>query len=93
MKKIKPYAYAFNVFVGLPGSPLYQEILEHKLYEYQDDLGLLYLPGYDIKTKFFYGESSRKFVDYKFKKRTNFDRKLILRYYIRKIKNFLKRYI
>lgn len=73
MNKLKPYSYAFNVFVGIPSSSLYQDILTKKLYEYKDNLGLLYLPGYDIKTKFFYGRDSIDFVDHHFKQRTDFD--------------------
>jgi radical SAM superfamily enzyme YgiQ (UPF0313 family) len=76
MDRLKPYQYGFNVFVGIPNSPLYQHILENHLYEYKDDLGLLYLPGYDVKAKCFYGLDSNSLVDYEFKKRTPFDRKL-----------------
>jgi len=76
MERLKPYKYGFNVFVGIPDSPLYQHILENRLYEYKDDLGLLYLPGYDVKTKCFYGLDSKSLVDYEFKQRTPFDRKL-----------------
>jgi radical SAM superfamily enzyme YgiQ (UPF0313 family) len=76
MDRLKPYTYGFNVFVGIPNSPLYQYILENHSYEYKDDLGLLYLPGYDVKTRYFYGLDSKRLVDYEFKKRTSFDRKL-----------------
>ena len=76
MERLKPYKYGFNVFVGIPNSPLYQHILENHLYEYKDDLGLLYLPGYDVKAKCFYGLDSKSLVDYEFKERTPFDRKL-----------------
>ena len=77
MDELKPYTYGFNVFVGIPGSPLYRHILENNLYEYKDDVGLLYLPGYDIKSTFFYGRESKCFVDYEFKHRTDFDKKLL----------------
>jgi radical SAM superfamily enzyme YgiQ (UPF0313 family) len=77
MTKLKPYAYVFNVFVAIPDSPLYKDILNNKLYEYMDDIGLLYLPGYDIKTKYFYGRDNEYFVDYPFKARTMFDRQLM----------------
>lgn len=77
MNKLKPYSYSFNVFVGIPNSPLYKYILENNLYEYIDDLGLLYLPGFDIKARFFYKKDSRTFVDYEFKERTDLDRKLL----------------
>ena len=77
MEELKPHTYGFSIFVGIPNSPLYKHILNNKLYEYKDDLGLLYLPGYDVKTMFFYGENSGNFIDYKFKQRTNFDKRLL----------------
>jgi hypothetical protein len=60
----------------MPISPLYKYVLENNLYEYIDDIGLLYLPGFDIKTRFFYGKDSKDFVDFDFKKRTTYDRRL-----------------
>ena len=78
MEKLKPYEYAFNVFVGVPYSKLYEEILKNGAYEYKDDLGFLYLPGFDVKTKYFYGTDSKRFVDYDFKQRTDFDKKLLM---------------
>jgi radical SAM superfamily enzyme YgiQ (UPF0313 family) len=77
MAKLKPYAHVFNVFVAIPDSSLYKHILNNKLYEYIDDIGLLYPPGYDIKTKYFYGRDSECFVDYPFKQRTVLDNKLM----------------
>jgi len=76
MDRLKPHTYGFNVFVGIPDSPLYQHILQNHSYEYEDDLGMVYLPGYDVKTMYFYGLDSKQLVDYEFKKRTSFDRKL-----------------
>lgn len=77
MRQLKPFRYVFNVFVGIPYSLLYRSILENNLYEYMDDLGLVYLPGYDIKSKFFYHMDSKDLVDYEFKQRTAFDEKLL----------------
>ena len=77
MDKLKPYTYGFNVFVGIPDSPLYKHVLDNNLYEYIDDIGLVYLPGYDIKAKFFYGKDSKCFVDHEFKQGTDFDKKLL----------------
>lgn len=77
MDKLKPYAHVFNVFVAIPASSLYKRILNNKLYEYVDDLGLLYPPGYDIKTKYFYGRDNECFVDHLFSQRTMFDKQLI----------------
>lgn len=79
MDKLKPYAYAFNVFVGIPSGALYQDILINKSYEFKDSLGLLYLPGFDVKTKFFYGLDSKVFINHQFKERSDFDYELIKR--------------
>ena len=76
MKRLRPYRYSFNVFVGLPDSSLYREIREKHLFEYQDEIGLLYLPGFDVKTRFFYGKNSEELVDYHFSGRTAYDRLL-----------------
>ncbi|NIO15992.1 MAG: radical SAM protein [Deltaproteobacteria bacterium] len=75
---LKPYSYSFGVFVGIPNSPLYRHILENNLYEHKDDIGLLYLPGYDVRAEYFYGRDSKNFVDYDFKERTDFDKKLLI---------------
>lgn len=79
MNRLRPYSYTFNVFVGLPGSTLYRTIIDNNLYEYLDDIGLAYLPGFDVKARFFYELDSRRFVDYQFRKRTDFDRELLKR--------------
>ncbi len=84
--KLKPYTYGFNVFVGIPDSKLYKYVLDNNLYEYIDDIGLVYLPGYDIKAEFFYGMDSKNFVDYKFKQRTDFDKKLLKELYTNRLK-------
>lgn len=77
MSKTKPSLYAFNVFVGIPYSYLYKYVLSNNLYEYIDDIGLVYPPGYDIKTKFFYDMDSKSLVDYQFNQRTGYDKKLL----------------
>ncbi|MDP6011559.1 MAG: hypothetical protein QF707_07180, partial [Candidatus Poseidoniaceae archaeon] len=51
IKKIKPHSVGINVFVGLPRSALYLEILNNNSYEYQDTESLLYPPGWDVKCK------------------------------------------
>jgi radical SAM superfamily enzyme YgiQ (UPF0313 family) len=77
MEELKPYTYGFNVFVGIPYSSLYRYTLENNLYEHIDDIGLVYPPGYDVKAKFFYGLDSKKLVDYEFKQRMDFDKRLL----------------
>ena len=79
MERLKPSSYAFQIFVGIPTSPLYRQMLEEQSYEYIDDLGLVYPPGFDVKTRFFYNHDSTCFVDYKFCKRTEFDKQLLAR--------------
>jgi radical SAM superfamily enzyme YgiQ (UPF0313 family) len=91
MEKLKPYAYVFNIFVAIPDSSLYKYILSNNLYEYIDAIGLLYPPGYDVKTKYFYGKDSEYFVDYLFNQRTVFDRKLIKELHKAKFKRNLMR--
>jgi len=81
MKTSKPYAYAFNVFVGIPKSSLYKYVLENNLYEYIDDIGLVYLPGYAVKAKFFYEMDSKHLVDYEFKQLTDYDKQLLKELY------------
>ena len=81
MEKLKPCAYAFNVFVGIPKSSLYKHILDNNLYEYIDDIGLVYSPGYAIKAKFFYGMESKRLVDYEFKQQTDYDKQLLKELY------------
>lgn len=89
LRDIKPYSYGFNVFVGIPSSLLYTYVLDNNLYEYIDDIGLVYLPGYDVKTDFFYGKKSRELVEYEFKERTDYDIELLKRMKIRKIRNMI----
>ncbi len=90
MKKLKPYSYRFNIFVGIPNSPLYKHILKNNLYEYIDNIGLMYLPGYDIKTKYFYNISSKSIVNHNFRKKTYFDKKLLKQFYKNKFTNIIK---
>jgi GT2 family glycosyltransferase/radical SAM superfamily enzyme YgiQ (UPF0313 family)/SAM-dependent methyltransferase len=52
---LKPTVTWHNVFVGIPKSPLYHQALEHHLYEFIDDRGLVYLKGHDQRVKSFYG--------------------------------------
>jgi radical SAM superfamily enzyme YgiQ (UPF0313 family) len=78
VSRLKPESVGYNIFVGLPGSDLYEELSKSKKYEYMDELGLYYMPGYDIKCEYFYGLDSKKLVDYEFQKRTCYDYCLLL---------------
>lgn len=46
LKALKPDYIGNNVYVGIPGSELYQWIREDGLYEYQDEFGILYPVNY-----------------------------------------------
>lgn len=86
MDRLQPYSAGYNVFVGIPGGPLYKQIMEKKEYEYIDDLGLAYLPGYDVRTEFFHGIDSHDLVDHNFRGRSEFDRVLLAELRKRKAK-------
>ena len=77
MERLEPYDYGFNVFVAIPGSELYETVIANNLYEYIDDLGLAYLPGFNIKARFFYGLDSRHLVDHNFIEKTEYDQQLL----------------
>lgn len=77
MQKLKPFQHFYNIFVGIPKSRLYRYALENNFYEHIDDLGLVYPPGYNIKTKVFYGMESTQLIDHEFQMRTELDNFLI----------------
>lgn len=52
---IHPTTRWYNIFVGIPRSPLYDYVLENNLYEHTDDRGLVYLTGHDNLVDEFYG--------------------------------------
>lgn len=57
LREIKPTVTWFNVFVGIPKSNLYRYVLEHKLYDYIDDRGLVYLKGHNERVRAWYGQT------------------------------------
>ena len=56
--KIKPDFIGRNIFVGILGSELYDYLKENNLYEYEDELHILYPKGYLENVKKYYGNSS-----------------------------------
>lgn len=68
--------YGFNVFVGIPKSALYDYVLAHKLYEYIDERGLIYMRGHDEMVDEFYDGNEAM----KIPKRQGFGRMLGDRY-------------
>jgi radical SAM superfamily enzyme YgiQ (UPF0313 family) len=77
VEEVEPNYCGYNIFVGIPGSKLYRELIEKKEYDYIDDIGLAYLPGYNIKTRFFYGLNSNELVNHNFTKRSEYDKEII----------------
>ena len=94
IKQIQPFSASFNIFVGIPNSKLYGYVKENRLFEYEDQLGLLYPFGFDIKTKYHYQKKHTELVDYRFRKRTCFDRflqiELMFRFFKKSIKKILR---
>lgn len=58
---IKPEAHSLNIFVGIPGSELYQEMLEQQLYGHIDAHGIAYLKNHnELVDRFYQGNSHYK---------------------------------
>ncbi|MDD5643412.1 MAG: glycosyltransferase, partial [Syntrophales bacterium] len=55
LQEIQPTVTWYNVFVGIPQSPLYRQVLHDRHYEFIDDRGLVYLPGHNQRVQGFYG--------------------------------------
>jgi radical SAM superfamily enzyme YgiQ (UPF0313 family) len=53
--RTKPSVAGFNVFVGIPRSPLYDLLIDSNYLFHVDDLGLAYLPWHDELVDRFYG--------------------------------------
>ena len=53
--RIKPYRVGRNVYVGLPGSEIYKQLLQEGAYEYKDPTGVLYPKGYLERVDRYYG--------------------------------------
>jgi len=59
--------HGFNVYVGIPRSPLYDYVLENKLYEHIDERGLIYLNGHNKRVDRFYNNDNFKIPSGKWK--------------------------
>lgn len=55
LQEIQPTVTWYNVFVGIPTSRLYRQVLDSREYEFIDDRGLVYLPGHNERVRRFYG--------------------------------------
>ncbi len=61
LDSIKPDAHSLNVFVGIPGSELYQEILDKQLYGHIDASGIAYLKNHnELVDRFYQGNCHYK---------------------------------
>ena len=58
IKQIKPDSVGLNLYVGLPGSEIYSLMKEQRLYEFEDEQGVLYPIGYLKNIKKYYGNNS-----------------------------------
>jgi radical SAM superfamily enzyme YgiQ (UPF0313 family) len=54
ISKIKPDYCMKNIYVGMPGSELYDYVLDNKLYEYEDENNVLYLEGHNKRVNKYY---------------------------------------
>ena len=57
LERIKPDFIGRNVFVGIPGSELYDLLKANKQYDYEDENGILYPKGYESRAKKYYGDN------------------------------------
>lgn len=55
IEQIKPDYTGKNIYVGIPGSELYDYVLNNNLYEFKDNKGLLYLKGHNERVDTYYG--------------------------------------
>jgi hypothetical protein len=58
IKKIKPDFVGRNIYVGLPGSEIYDQVIDEKLYEYIDEFGIAYMKGFLNNVDRYYGGCS-----------------------------------
>lgn len=87
IERIKPKYISRNVFVGIPGSELYNYVEENNLYEYRDKNNLLYLKDHNKRVdKYYNGNPYAKiprtasFFDYRI-----YEFKKVIRIIFRKI--------
>ncbi len=68
-ERIQPDYAVNNVFVGIPRSPCYDEVMAEKLYTYLDERGLAYLEGHDARVDQYYGGEESFKIPYPFRRR------------------------
>lgn len=64
LQRLDPDYFSLNVFTGLPGSDFYDYVKEHRLHEFEDANGVLYLRGHDERVDEFYGGNPYRKVPY-----------------------------
>ncbi|MCP4216193.1 MAG: B12-binding domain-containing radical SAM protein [bacterium] len=55
IRRIQPDTVRKNVYVGLPGSEIYDHVKSNQLYDFEDKQGILYLKGHNEKVEKYYG--------------------------------------
>lgn len=58
LARVRPDFIGRNVFAGLPGSELYDELRKTGAYDYEDENGLLYPKGYEHRAMRMYGDNA-----------------------------------
>lgn len=63
IERTKPYSVGNNVYTGLPGSALYDEIVKQDLLQYEDPVTKIrYLKGHNERVLLYYGNDPTKMV-------------------------------
>lgn len=64
LDRLKPDAHSLNIFVGIPGSELYREMLDQQLYGHIDPHGIAYLKNHNKLVDRFYQGNSHYKINY-----------------------------
>lgn len=70
LKDLKPEFIGFQIYVGLPGSELYQNLINKQDYEYKDNLGCIYRKGFQVKYQYFWNINVSDILHFNFKEKT-----------------------
>lgn len=60
--RIRPDYVGRNVYVGIPGSEIYDKIVDEKMYEYIDEAGIAYPKGFLKNVKKYYGGNAQYYA-------------------------------
>ncbi|MFC2075962.1 B12-binding domain-containing radical SAM protein [candidate division KSB1 bacterium] len=62
VRRTRPDIFGYNVFVGLPGSPLYDDMIRSGEYDHLGADGIAYIKGHDDFVRTYYGDSYHQFL-------------------------------